>query len=173
MVLKEGGRIVSNSAAKVVQQTFQAKLPANLQSKRRVNNTIFMTMQQLQHRPTSSQTRVARSTIYPYADIFERLRENGLLQSRKGFISGYMPEDFDLSKNCSYHSNIQGDDTEDCPALKFKIQYMIESGNLKLQMDPSTNNGNIANTTTIVVKDNPSKLAPPHLKRKRATSQKD
>ncbi|KAH0633254.1 hypothetical protein KY284_036040 [Solanum tuberosum] len=164
MVLKEGGRIVSNSAAKVVQQTFQAKLPVNLQSKRRL----------LQCASSASlQTRVARSTIYPYADIFERLRENGLLQSRKGFISGYMPEDFDLSKNCSYHSNIQGDDTEDCPALKFKIQYMIESGNLKLQMDPSTNNGNIANTTTIVVKDNPSKLAPPHLKRKRATSQKD
>ncbi|KAG5574116.1 hypothetical protein H5410_063882 [Solanum commersonii] len=44
-----GGRILSNSVAKVVHQTFQAKIPANLQSKMRENNSFFMTMQQPQY----------------------------------------------------------------------------------------------------------------------------
>ncbi|KAG5596397.1 hypothetical protein H5410_037629 [Solanum commersonii] len=48
----QGGRIVSNSVAKVVQQTFQAKIPVNMQSKMRENNSIFMTMQQPQRYPS-------------------------------------------------------------------------------------------------------------------------
>jgi len=82
-----------------------------------------------------------------------------------------MPKHFDPSKNCAYHSNIQGHDTEGCPALKFKIQSMIESGKIKLQIYPSTSNGNII--STIVVKGDPLKLAPKQLKRKHATSQED
>ncbi|MCD9559257.1 hypothetical protein HAX54_017118 [Datura stramonium] len=66
-----------------------------------------------------------------------------------------------------------GHDNEDCPALRFKIQNMIESGKIKLLQEPPTNNGDIANTSTIFVKGDPSKLVPRHLKRKRATSQKD
>ncbi|KAH0643138.1 hypothetical protein KY290_034744 [Solanum tuberosum] len=205
----QGGRIVSNSPAKVVQQTFQAKIPVNQQSKMRENNSIFMTMQQPQHYPSDQflqshatfnycnmhlqhpckqQLHHAQSSSQPqkkvksfsftpldepYAVIFERLRVNGLLQSRKGFISEYTPKHFDPSKNCAYHSNIQGHGTEDCPALKFKIQSMIDSGKIKLQLEPSSNNGNIADTSTFVVKGDPSKLEPKRLKRKRAISQED
>ncbi|KAH0635842.1 hypothetical protein KY289_035757 [Solanum tuberosum] len=150
-----GGKIVSNSATKVVQQTFQAKIPVNLQSKMRENNSIFMTMQHPQHYPSDKFLQSHATSNYcnehlrhlckqqlhqaqsssrpqkkvkhfsftpldePYADIFERLRANGLLQSRKGFIPEYTPKHFDPSKNCAYHSNIQGHDIEGCLALKF------------------------------------------------------
>ncbi|KAH0745156.1 hypothetical protein KY285_001157 [Solanum tuberosum] len=205
----QGGRIVSNSPTKVVQQTFQAKIPINLQSKMRENNSIFTTMQQPQHYPSDQLLQSHATSNYcnmrlqhpckqqlhqaqsssrplkkvkpfsftpldePYADIFERLRANRLLQSKKGFIRKNMPKHFDPSKNCAYHSNIQGHDTEGCPALKFKIQSMIDSGKIKLQSEPSGNNGNIADTSTFVVKGDPSKLSPKRLKRKRAISQED
>ncbi|XP_060183150.1 uncharacterized protein LOC132613116 [Lycium barbarum] len=107
----------------------------------------------------------------PLANIFKRLSAKGILQPKEGFIPKHPPPNFDLSKSCAYHSNIQGHDIEECPALRFKIQSMIESGKIKLQLEPST--GNIANTKTIVVKGDPSKPAPRHLKRKRATSQAD
>ncbi|XP_060200631.1 uncharacterized protein LOC132628893 [Lycium barbarum] len=107
----------------------------------------------------------------PLANIFKRLSAKGILQPKKGFIPKHRPPNFDLSKSCAYHSNIHGHDIEECPALRFKIQSMIESGKIKLQLEPST--GNIANTKTTVVKGDSSKLAPRHLKRKRATSQAD
>ncbi|KAH0729686.1 hypothetical protein KY290_000802 [Solanum tuberosum] len=141
----QGGRIVNNSVAQVVQQN---SLP-----KKKVKSFSFTTLAE------------------PYADIFERLRLNGLLQSRKGFIHEYTPKNFDLFKSCAYHSIIQGHDTEDCPALKFKIQSMIDSGKIKLQLESSSSSGCIADTSTIFVKGDPSKLAPRHLKRKHATSQ--
>ncbi|KAK4709785.1 hypothetical protein R3W88_004298 [Solanum pinnatisectum] len=40
----QGGRIIGNSTTQVVHQTFQAKIPLNLQSKMRENGS-FMTMQ--------------------------------------------------------------------------------------------------------------------------------
>ncbi|XP_060200503.1 uncharacterized protein LOC132628755 [Lycium barbarum] len=102
----------------------------------------------------------------PLANIFKRLSAKGILQPKKGFIPKHPPPNFDLSKSCAYHSNIQGHDTEECPALRFKIQSMIGSGKIKLQLEPSA--GNIANTKTTVVQGDSSKLAPRHLKRKRA-----
>ncbi|KAH0716784.1 hypothetical protein KY290_013044 [Solanum tuberosum] len=135
--------------------------------------------QELHHKQSSSrpQKKVKSFSFTPldepYVDIFERLRANGLLQSRKGFIPEYTPKHFDPSKNCAYHSNIQGHDTENCHALKFKIQRMIYSGKIKLQLEPSIISGSIADTSTIVVKGNPSKLASRRLKRRCATSQED
>ncbi|XP_060210916.1 uncharacterized protein LOC132637920 [Lycium barbarum] len=109
----------------------------------------------------------------PLASIFERLSAKGILQPKEGFVPKHPPSSFDLSKSCAYHSNIQGHDIKECPALKFKIQSMIESGKIKLQLEPPTSNGNIVDTNTIVVKGDPSKLAPRRLKRKRTTSQED
>ncbi|MCD7463895.1 hypothetical protein HAX54_051659 [Datura stramonium] len=109
----------------------------------------------------------------PLANIFERLRSKGLFQPKKVFIPKHPFSNFDLFKSCAYHSNIQGHDTEDCPALRFKIQNMIESSKIRLQQEPPTNNGDIASTSTIFVKGHPSKLVPRDLKRKRATSQED
>ncbi|PHU23577.1 Caffeic acid 3-O-methyltransferase [Capsicum chinense] len=96
----------------------------------------------------------------PMIDIFERLRTKGLLQPRKGFILKCPSPSFDLSKSCAYHSNIQGHDIEDCPALRFKIQSLIERGKIKLQQGPPINNDNVTNKVILFVKYGPSKLAP-------------
>ncbi|XP_060181515.1 uncharacterized protein LOC132611125 [Lycium barbarum] len=200
------GRITDSSATQAVHQTFQAKIPRNLQSEMKGNQFASTTMHQAQcHKShqifqsyatmqcprqrnsqqgyqqrfhqahSSSQHQKKRKSFCfttlnePLANIFERLSAKGILQPKEGFIPKHPPPNFDLSKSCAYHSNIQGHDIEECPALRFKIQSMIESGKIKLQLEPST--GNIANTKTTVVKGDPSKLAPRHLKRKRATSQ--
>lgn len=46
----QGGRIVDKSTTQVIHQTFQAKIPLNLQRKMRESNS-FMTMKQQQHHP--------------------------------------------------------------------------------------------------------------------------
>ncbi|MCD9643208.1 hypothetical protein HAX54_030458 [Datura stramonium] len=61
----------------------------------------------------------------PLANRIERLRAKGLLQPKRGFIPKHPSPNFDLSKICTYHSNVQGHDTENCPALRFKIQRYI------------------------------------------------
>ncbi|KAG5580457.1 hypothetical protein H5410_051084 [Solanum commersonii] len=48
----------------------------------------------------------------------------------------YSSSTFDLSKNCAYHSNIQGHDTEECPALRNNIQNMIDKGKIIVQQGP-------------------------------------
>ncbi|XP_060211816.1 uncharacterized protein LOC132639382 [Lycium barbarum] len=206
----EGGRIIDSSAAQAVHQTFQAKIPGNLQSEMKEHQFTSMTMHQAQchqshqifqsyatmqyprqqnsqngyqqrfHQAQSSSRQQKKRKSFsftppdePLASIFERLSAKGIPQPKKGFIPKHPPPNFDLSKSCAYHSNIQGHDIEECPALRFKIQSMIESGKIKLQLEPPTSNGNIANTNTIVVKGDPSKLAPRHLKRKRVTTQED
>ncbi|XP_060181975.1 uncharacterized protein LOC132611578 [Lycium barbarum] len=132
---------------------------------------------QVHQAQSSSQHKMKRKSFCfttlnePLANIFKRLSAKGILQPKKGFIPKHPPPNIDLSKSCAYHSNIQGHDIEECPALRFKIQSMIESDKIKLQLEPST--GNIANTKTTVFKGDSSKLAPRHLKRKRATSQAD
>lgn len=50
---------------------------------------------------------------------------------------------------------------------------MIESSNIKLQLEPATDDENIAPTSAIIVKGDPSKLPLKHLNRKHATSQED
>ncbi|KAM3319679.1 hypothetical protein P3S67_006879 [Capsicum chacoense] len=109
----------------------------------------------------------------PMVNIFARLRTKGLLQPRKGFIPKFPSLRFDLSKSCAYHSNIQGHDIEDCPALRFKIQSLVERCKIKLQQGPPISNDNVANKVILFVKDGPSKLAPRHLKIKRAASLED
>ncbi|OIT22935.1 hypothetical protein A4A49_63442, partial [Nicotiana attenuata] len=109
----------------------------------------------------------------PLVDILERLKAKGLLQPRKGFISEHPTQNFDPSKNCAFHSNIQGHDTEECPALKFKIQSMIEQGKIKIQPELPSNNCEISTAGTITVKGDPSKLAQRCLKRKRIADQED
>ncbi|KAG5580520.1 hypothetical protein H5410_051147 [Solanum commersonii] len=168
----QGGRILSNSPAKVVQQTFQPKIPVNLQSKMRENNSIFMTMQQPQHYPSDQFLQSHATSNYCNVHLQHPSKQQ-LHQAQPSFKYEHTPKHFDSSKNCAYHSNIQGHDTENCPSLKFKIQSMIESGKIKLQIDPLTSYDNITNTSTIVVKGTPLKLAPRHLKSKRATSQED
>ncbi|KAH0650131.1 hypothetical protein KY284_030043 [Solanum tuberosum] len=57
----------------------------------------------------------------PQVSQLKRLWAKGLLRPRKGWICKHSSSTFDLSKNCAYHSNIQGHETEECPALRNKI----------------------------------------------------
>ncbi|XP_060195219.1 uncharacterized protein LOC132624458 [Lycium barbarum] len=109
----------------------------------------------------------------PLSNILERLSAQGILQPKKGFIPKHPLPNFDLSKSWAYRSNIQGHDTQECLALRFKIQSIIENGKIKRQQEPPTSNDNITNTNAIIIKGDPSKLAPRPLKRKRATTQED
>ncbi|XP_059316729.1 uncharacterized protein LOC132067484 [Lycium ferocissimum] len=207
--IKEG-RITDSTATQAIHQTFQSKIPRNLQSEMKENKFASMSMHQAQchqshqilqsyatmQRPrqqksqhgcqqsfhqaqsSSRQQKKMKSFSFtpldePLSNILERLSAKGILQPKKGFIPKHPPPNFDLSKSCAYHSNIQGHDTEECLALRFKIQSMIENGKIKLQQEPPTGNDNIANTNAITVKGDPSKLAPRPLKRKRATTQED
>ncbi|XP_060169368.1 uncharacterized protein LOC132600318 [Lycium barbarum] len=171
------GRITDSSATQAVHQTFQAEILGNLQSEMKQNQFASTTMHQAQCHKSHQiflilcHYAMSSSAELPARLPTTRLSAKGILQPKKGFIPKHPPPNFDLSKSCAYHSNIQGHDIEECPALRFKIQGMIESGKIKLQLEPST--GNIANTKTTVVKGDSSKLAPRHLKRKRETSQAD
>ncbi|KAH0776348.1 hypothetical protein KY290_007759 [Solanum tuberosum] len=81
----------------------------------------------------------------------QRLWAKGLLRPRKGWIPKHSSSTFDLSKNCAYHSNIQGHDTEECPALRNKIQNMIEKGKIIVQQGPLNNNCHPATTNAIII----------------------
>ncbi|KAH0709312.1 hypothetical protein KY284_010739 [Solanum tuberosum] len=123
----QGGRIIDNSATQVVHQTFQAKIPVNLQRKMRENNS-FMTMQQPQHHPNDEFLQPHATSNYCNVRLQHPCKKNlhhAQFSSRPQ--KKYTPKHFDPSKSWAYHSNIQGHDTEDCPALKFKIQSMIDS----------------------------------------------
>ncbi|OIT29890.1 hypothetical protein A4A49_56180, partial [Nicotiana attenuata] len=109
----------------------------------------------------------------PLVDILERLKAKGLIQPRKGFISKHPPQNLDPSKNCAFHSNVQGHDTNECPALRSKIQSMIDQGKIKIQSELPNNNCDISSTYTIIVQGDPSKLEPRDLKRKRIADQED
>ncbi|KAG5594808.1 hypothetical protein H5410_036040 [Solanum commersonii] len=67
--------------------------------------------------------------------IFQRLWAKGLLRPRKGWIRKHSSSNFDLSKNCAYHSNIQDHEIEECPALRNKIQNMIEKRKIIVQQE--------------------------------------
>ncbi|XP_049365803.1 uncharacterized protein LOC125830664 [Solanum verrucosum] len=66
--------------------------------------------------------------VEPYAQLFEWLRTVGVLQPIEGKLSDPIPRNFDGNKRCSYHSRIQGHDTEDCYRLKNQIESLIRRG---------------------------------------------
>ncbi|KAH0776345.1 hypothetical protein KY290_007756 [Solanum tuberosum] len=105
--------------------------------------------------------------------IFERLWAKGLLRPRKGWIPKHSSSTFDLSKNCAYHSNIQGHDTEKCPTLRNKIQNMIEKGKIIVQQGPLNNNCHPATTNAIIIQGNTTKIYSRHLTQKRKSHQRN
>ena len=102
-------------------------------------------------------------------DIFQRLWAKGLLRPINGWIPKHSTSNFDLSKNCAYHSNIQGHDTEQCAALRNKIQNMIEKGKIIVQQ--GRQNYSMANT--FIVQGDPTKMYVRHLTRKRKSHQRN
>ncbi|KAH0743096.1 hypothetical protein KY290_031089 [Solanum tuberosum] len=96
----------------------------------------------------------------------------GLLKPRKGWIPKHSSSTLDLSKNCVYRSNIQGHDTEECPALKNKIQNMIENGKIIVQHGPLNNRCDLATANAVIVQGDPTGLYSRHLTRKHKSHQR-
>ena len=97
--------------------------------------------------PLVSQDKVRKPRVFTplretLTDIFQRLWAKGLLRPINGWNPKHSTSNFDLSKNCAYHSNIQGHDTEECAALRNKIQNMIEKGKIIVQQGRQNNNCN-------------------------------
>ncbi|KAH0707676.1 hypothetical protein KY285_010438 [Solanum tuberosum] len=105
--------------------------------------------------------------------IFQRLWTRGLLKPREGWIPKHSSSTLDLSKNCVYHSNIQGHDTEKCAALKNKIQNMIENGKIIVQQGPLNSNCNPSTVNAVIVHGDPIGIYSRHLTRKRKSLQRN
>ncbi|XP_059285040.1 uncharacterized protein LOC132038380 [Lycium ferocissimum] len=188
-------KIVDTSS---VQATFQVETFDNLQDKKKETDSVSVyispaitTNQQVsrdhisfhqqgfQYQPDQTQSSLRQSehvkfrTFTPLEEsltsIFERMKAEELLKPKKGWIPKSLPPDFDWSKSCAYHSNIPGHDTEHCPALKHKIQNMIEKNKIRVQQNKLCDNGGPPIANAIIVTGDPSRLAPRHLKRKRGT----
>ncbi|KAJ8574037.1 hypothetical protein K7X08_010548 [Anisodus acutangulus] len=64
--------------------------------------------------------------------------EEGILQPIQGNIPNPVPKWHDKTKHCAYHSGIPGHDTENCYALRDKIEALIKEGVIQLK-GPSSN----------------------------------
>jgi len=118
--------------------------------------------------------RVFTPLMETLTSIFQRLWAEGLLKPREGWIPKHSSSTLDLSKNCAYHSNIRGHDTEECPALRNKIQNMIENGKIIVQQGPLDNNScNPSTSNTIIIQGDPTGLYSRHLTRKRKSYQRN
>ena len=127
--------------------------------------------------PQVSQYKVRKPRVFTplretLTDIFQRLWAKGLLRPINGWIPNHSTSNFDLSKNCAYHSNIQGHDTEECEALRNKIQNMIEKWKIIVQQGQQNNNCNPSMANTFIVQGDPTKMYIRHLTRKRKSHQR-
>ncbi|OIT33112.1 hypothetical protein A4A49_55733 [Nicotiana attenuata] len=82
------------------------------------------------------------------SSIFARLNVSGIMQPRKGRVFDPLHPLFDPSKYCAYHSNAQGHDTEECLALKHKIQNLIDANKLRVHLQVGTNISNAISGST-------------------------
>ena len=127
--------------------------------------------------PQVSQHKVRKPRVFTplwetLTDIFQRLWAKGLLRPINGWIPNHSTSNFDLSKNCAYHSNIQGHDIEECAALRNKIQNIIEKGKIIVQQGRQNNNYNPSMANTFIVQGDPTKMYIRHLTRKRKSHQR-
>uniref|UniRef100_M1DGM9 Uncharacterized protein n=1 Tax=Solanum tuberosum TaxID=4113 RepID=M1DGM9_SOLTU len=130
------------------------------------------------YNPRVSQLKIRKSrTFTPLMEtltsIFQRLWAKGLLKPRKGWIPKHSSSTLDSSKNCVYHSNIQGHDTEECPALKNKIQNMIENGKIIVQQGPLNDSCNPSMANEVIIQGDPTEIYSRHLTRKRKSHQRN
>ncbi|KAM3203552.1 hypothetical protein P3L10_031178 [Capsicum annuum] len=108
-----------------------------------------------------SQNKIVRSRAFtpltePMANILKRLKAQGIMKPRRGWIPINPSNHFDPSEHCAYYSNIQGHYTEKCSALRYKIQNLIEQIRIKVQRDPVSNN--LATTGDIFFQGDPTKV---------------
>ncbi|KAH0672543.1 hypothetical protein KY284_023630 [Solanum tuberosum] len=69
----------------------------------------------------------------PYAQLFERLKVAGLIQTISWRDIEPHPKWFDESKHCTYHLGATGHDTESCLTLKDKIEFLIKENVIQLK----------------------------------------
>ncbi|MCD7456326.1 hypothetical protein HAX54_031307 [Datura stramonium] len=66
----------------------------------------------------------------PPAITFEMLRSHGILQPKNDGIPNPLRKNFNPNKHCTFHSGMQGHDTNECRHLKKEIQKLIISGRI-------------------------------------------
>ncbi|KAK6794258.1 hypothetical protein RDI58_007711 [Solanum bulbocastanum] len=74
--------------------------------------------------------------------LFERLKDVGILHPVEAKTLNTSVEWYDPNKRCAYHSGVIGHDTEKCITLKPKIQYLINNEVVKLAHAPENVNTN-------------------------------
>ncbi|MCD7458261.1 hypothetical protein HAX54_037729 [Datura stramonium] len=72
----------------------------------------------------------------PPAVTFEMLRSHGILLPKNDGIPNPLRKDFDPNKHCSFHSGMQGHDTNECRHLKKEIRKLIISGRISQRPRP-------------------------------------
>ncbi|KAH0669444.1 hypothetical protein KY285_023606 [Solanum tuberosum] len=130
------------------------------------------------YNPQVSQHKVRKPHVFTplietLTSIFQRLWAKGLLKPRKGWIPKHSSSTLDLFKNCEYHSNIQGHDTEEYPALRNKIHNMIEKEKIIVQQGPLNNNCNPSSVNAVIVQGDPTGIYSRHFTRKRKSHQRN
>ena len=76
------------------------------------------------------------------SQLFERLKEAGILHLVEAKTVNISAEWYDPSKRCAYHSEVVGHDTEKCITLKHKIQDLIDNEVINLAQAPPNVNTN-------------------------------
>ncbi|KAH0669397.1 hypothetical protein KY289_023890 [Solanum tuberosum] len=69
----------------------------------------------------------------PYAQLFERLKAAGLIQTISWRDIEPRPKWFDESKHCTYHLGAAEHDTKSCLDLKDKIEFLIKENVIQLK----------------------------------------
>ncbi|XP_075110577.1 uncharacterized protein LOC142181560 [Nicotiana tabacum] len=78
----------------------------------------------------------------PLAQLYERLKAARVLQPVPGRVPNPLPEWYDGTKHCAYHSSVTRHDTKNCLTLKYKIEELIKAGTIQLKGAPLNVNNN-------------------------------
>ncbi|KAK4707354.1 hypothetical protein R3W88_033081 [Solanum pinnatisectum] len=85
---------------------------------------------------------LSKSSLNCVTQLFERLKEAGILHPVEAKTVNTSAEWYDPNKRCSYHSGVVGHYTEKCITLKHKIQDVIDNDVVKLAQAPPNVNTN-------------------------------
>ncbi|XP_019459925.1 PREDICTED: uncharacterized protein LOC109359686 [Lupinus angustifolius] len=149
MKKKEGEtHFISNDSKKQLNNNYLYHSRTNNyqhQQSRTPNNTYTTTTQNRGYTPQDKRT-VFDTIHVPYADIFTYLMGERIIAP----ISGRIPENpgpwFDPNVSCAYHYGIVEHSIENCRALKFKVQHLIDSKWLNFrQSTPNVSNNPLPN----------------------------
>ncbi|KAG5590726.1 hypothetical protein H5410_041240 [Solanum commersonii] len=160
---------------RIIDEQIHFKVLKNTLDEKRKNASTFVPPKQ-NNQNTEQLHAIFDSSVIrfkPYNPQVSQLKDRGLLKPREGWIPKHPSSTLDLSKNCAYHSNIQGQDTEEFPALRNKIQNMIENRKIIVQQGPLNNNCNPASMYAVIVQGDPTKIYSRPFTRKHKSHQRN